>query len=116
LDEVKKHSINVCQHFKLDILLLLVLQPLPPKYGVSRPSAMSVVLDDSNLSLECIFTEPPRPPTPKPTLALYTRDHRRVQGDSNTGADWRDIEIRLVGTHSLWGTTYGMPRVHLRRI
>lgn len=43
--------------------------------------------------------EPPRPPTPEPTIAKYIRDTKRVLLPD----DWREIEIRLVGTHPLWG-------------
>lgn len=43
--------------------------------------------------------EPPRPPTPEPTIAVYTREvGRRKRTD-----EWEEIQIRLVGTHPLWG-------------
>ncbi|GLB43079.1 putative S-adenosyl-L-methionine-dependent protein methyltransferase that trimethylates the N-terminal glycine 'Gly- 2' of elongation factor 1-alpha, before also catalyzing the mono- and dimethylation of 'Lys-3' [Lyophyllum shimeji] len=55
--------------------------------------------DEEDISLDSVFTEPPRPPTPNPTVALY---HRELSG-STVGEDWTEIEIRLVGTHPLWG-------------
>ncbi|KAG9312659.1 putative methyltransferase-domain-containing protein [Chiua virens] len=48
--------------------------------------------DDDDLSLGVMFTEPPRPPTPDPTLSTYSR-----------GPGKADVTIRLVGSHSLWG-------------
>ncbi|KAF8970836.1 putative methyltransferase-domain-containing protein, partial [Flammula alnicola] len=42
--------------------------------------------------------EPPRPPTPEPTLSTYTRDDDKV----SSSTDWRKIDIRLVGSHPLW--------------
>ncbi|KAF7426391.1 nicotinamide n-methyltransferase [Pleurotus ostreatus] len=44
-----------------------------------------------DLGLDSVFTEPPRPPTPEPTIAVYDRE----QGGQ--------IKIRLVGSHPLWG-------------
>ncbi|KAF8803245.1 hypothetical protein BYT27DRAFT_7195839 [Phlegmacium glaucopus] len=55
--------------------------------------------DDESLDLETIFKEPPRPPTPEPTIAKYVRDTKEVRLPD----DWREIEIRLVGSHPLWG-------------
>ncbi|KAJ7115851.1 putative methyltransferase-domain-containing protein [Mycena epipterygia] len=52
--------------------------------------------DDIDLSLGSIFPEEPRPPTPEATVAVYDRDEDLVDG-------WRDIKIRLVGSHPLWG-------------
>ncbi|KAG6852539.1 hypothetical protein C0991_011055 [Blastosporella zonata] len=43
--------------------------------------------------------EPPRPPTPEPTIAVYTREK---PADKST-AEWMEIHIRLVGAHPLWG-------------
>jgi len=71
--------------------------------------------DDENLDLDTIFTvrnpkknliastnerakEPARPPTPEPTFAQYYRK-KNVDDDS----DWTEINIRLVGSHPLWG-------------
>lgn len=54
--------------------------------------------EDQTLSLDTIFTEPPRPPSPEPTIATYTR--QRLPDDPNA---WKTIDIRLVGSHPLWG-------------
>jgi nicotinamide N-methyltransferase len=43
-----------------------------------------------NINLIIQLQEPPRPPTPPPTFATYTR---------NT---FSDLKIRLVGSHPLW--------------
>ncbi|KAF9236770.1 putative methyltransferase-domain-containing protein [Melanogaster broomeanus] len=48
--------------------------------------------EDGDLSLGAVFTEPPRPPSPEPTLATYSR-----------GTAQPDVNIRLVGSHPLWG-------------
>ncbi|TFK23372.1 nicotinamide N-methyltransferase [Coprinopsis marcescibilis] len=55
--------------------------------------------DEFDLSLDSVFPEPPRPPTPQPTTATFTRDERFLKGDS----DWKNITIKLVGDHPLWG-------------
>ncbi|TFK35131.1 nicotinamide N-methyltransferase [Crucibulum laeve] len=55
--------------------------------------------DDENIDLGEIFTEPPRPPTPEPTISVYKRHEKNVTSDT----DWRQIDIRLVGSHPLWG-------------
>ncbi|KIJ67324.1 hypothetical protein HYDPIDRAFT_84429 [Hydnomerulius pinastri MD-312] len=47
---------------------------------------------DDDLSLGAVFTEPPRPPSPEPTLATFSR-----------GRGFPDVNIRLVGSHPLWG-------------
>jgi len=54
--------------------------------------------DDGRLSLDGLFPEPLRPPTPPPTLATYTRDRPGIPVE-----DWSRIEISLVGSHPLWG-------------
>ncbi|KAG6810555.1 hypothetical protein H0H92_011340 [Tricholoma furcatifolium] len=55
--------------------------------------------DEADISLDSMFTEPPRPPTPEPTIAVYAREK-----DLTAGSDeWKDIHIRLVGDHPLWG-------------
>lgn len=60
--------------------------------------------DDSDLSLDSIFTEQSRPPTPKPTFITYVRDQNGRENDGlDSMSDWRTVEIRLVGTHCLWG-------------
>jgi hypothetical protein len=43
--------------------------------------------------------EPTRPPTPDPTYATYIREEHGVRSPS----DWKKINIRLVGSHPLWG-------------
>ncbi|KAG6372715.1 hypothetical protein JVT61DRAFT_7482 [Boletus reticuloceps] len=48
--------------------------------------------DEGDLSLGTVFTEPPRPATPDPTLSTYSRRPGQP-----------DITIRLVGSHPLWG-------------
>ncbi|KAK7683092.1 hypothetical protein QCA50_013765 [Cerrena zonata] len=56
--------------------------------------------EDTNFSLDAVFTEPPRPPTPEPTIATYTRS----TSSTDDGLDqWSKIDIRLVGSHPLWG-------------
>ncbi|EPS95315.1 hypothetical protein FOMPIDRAFT_1168809 [Fomitopsis schrenkii] len=55
--------------------------------------------DEAGLDLDSVFTEPPRPPSPKPTLAVYKREG--VNTDKEW--DWSEISIRLVGSHPLWG-------------
>ncbi|GBE87585.1 Protein N-terminal and lysine N-methyltransferase EFM7 [Sparassis crispa] len=54
------------------------------------------------LGLDDIFTEPPRPPSPEPTVTLYTRD-AELPPWASSGCPWSTIEIRLVGSHPLWG-------------
>ncbi|KAI0819453.1 putative methyltransferase-domain-containing protein [Trametes gibbosa] len=41
--------------------------------------------------------EPTRPPSPEPTVTTYTRERQ------TDPTDWSSIEIRLVGSHPLWG-------------
>ncbi|KAJ7449599.1 putative methyltransferase-domain-containing protein [Mycena latifolia] len=53
--------------------------------------------DEDDLSLGSVFPEEPRPPTPEPTVTVYERE------DDLFLNDWRDIKIRLVGSHPLWG-------------
>ncbi|KDQ17335.1 hypothetical protein BOTBODRAFT_64330 [Botryobasidium botryosum FD-172 SS1] len=53
---------------------------------------------DEEIGLGDIFTEPPRPPSPEPTVAVY---HRSRQTRSEDG--WDRLLIRLVGSHPLWG-------------
>ncbi|KAH7886748.1 putative methyltransferase-domain-containing protein [Phlebopus sp. FC_14] len=59
---------------------------------------------ESELSLGTLFTEPVRPPSPKPTFVTYSRNsfHAR-QSDERGQASLEDVNIRLVGSHPLWG-------------
>ncbi|KAF7309709.1 LIM-domain-containing protein [Mycena indigotica] len=50
-----------------------------------------------NLQLDSIFPEEDRPPSPEATIAIYNRD------DDILDVDWRQLKIRLVGSHPLWG-------------
>ncbi|OBZ77623.1 Protein N-methyltransferase NNT1 [Grifola frondosa] len=60
--------------------------------------------DESGMALDAIFVEPPRPPSPEPTIAVYSRDKfHNAKSINNTQDDWSNIEIRLVGSHPLWG-------------
>lgn len=43
--------------------------------------------------------EPPRPPSPGPTVVVYKREAI----NTTDGSDWSEIPIRLVGSHPLWG-------------
>ncbi|KAK2459829.1 hypothetical protein APHAL10511_008150 [Amanita phalloides] len=54
--------------------------------------------EDGELSLHTIFTELARPPSPPASFALYVREV--PESDPN---EWVQIEIRLVGSHCLWG-------------
>ncbi|EJD51861.1 nicotinamide N-methyltransferase [Auricularia subglabra TFB-10046 SS5] len=60
---------------------------------------MSASDDDNELTLDSVFPEEERPPTPEPTTATYTRDPERV----SEADDWRELAIQLVGSHPLWG-------------
>jgi len=69
---------------------------------------MSISEDESELSLGSVFTEPPRPPSPEPTIAVYSRDLCHHWGKDSlsedlVASDWDHINIRLVGAHPLWG-------------
>ncbi|KAG6816372.1 hypothetical protein H0H87_006645 [Tephrocybe sp. NHM501043] len=67
--------------------------------------------DEAEISLGSMFThielsnvptvtqEPPRPPTPEPKLAVYTRE----KTVDPTAEEWKEIHVRLVGDHPLWG-------------
>ncbi|KAI9058036.1 hypothetical protein FKP32DRAFT_1582461 [Trametes sanguinea] len=55
---------------------------------------------EGGLALDSVFTEPPRPPSPEPTVATYTRERRATTSSPD---DWSTIDIRLVGSHPLWG-------------
>ncbi|PSS37996.1 hypothetical protein PHLCEN_2v179 [Hermanssonia centrifuga] len=57
--------------------------------------------------LDAIFPEPPRPPSPEPTIATYTRrvppPEWTEHAPPHDAHHWSEIEIRLVGSHPLWG-------------
>lgn len=58
-----------------------------------------------------LIQEPPRPPTPEPTVTIYERDPRSRKAFQDTVPkseiasedDWKKIEIKLVGKTELWG-------------
>ncbi|KAI0341503.1 hypothetical protein BDW22DRAFT_1359091 [Trametopsis cervina] len=65
---------------------------------------MSTSEDEAGLDLDAVFLEPPRPPSPEPTFATYSRaDAQSVQVQNNEYDVWSHIRIRLVGSHPLWG-------------
>lgn len=57
-----------------------------------------------------VIKEPPRPPSPEPTFVTYVRERsdvssseqKRIIGDG-LEEHWEKIELKLVGSHSLWG-------------
>ncbi|KAH9010147.1 nicotinamide N-methyltransferase [Lactarius hengduanensis] len=55
--------------------------------------------DDECLMLDEIFPDPPRPPSPEPTIAVYESGVT----DAGTPRLWSTITVRLVGSHPLWG-------------
>ena len=63
------------------------------------------------LNVTCsLHQEPPRPPSPEPTVFTYTRLFHQGQSPSIGGPssdfpylNWTHLEIRLVGSHPLWG-------------
>ncbi|KAH7908812.1 putative methyltransferase-domain-containing protein [Hygrophoropsis aurantiaca] len=56
---------------------------------------------DGELALDSVFTEPPRPPTPDPTFATYTRNTDAIINDAAQLPS--EVKITLVGSHPLWG-------------
>ncbi|KIM79254.1 hypothetical protein PILCRDRAFT_823505 [Piloderma croceum F 1598] len=70
---------------------------------------MSTSEDESDLLLNSLFTEPARPPSPAPTIVVYNRDLHHQEPCKNAplndpeSNNWDHVDIRLVGTHSLWG-------------
>ncbi|KAF9512129.1 hypothetical protein BS47DRAFT_1466587 [Hydnum rufescens UP504] len=56
--------------------------------------------DSEEFGIGDIFPEPPRPPSPEPTVEVYYRDPNI---HNNRIHDWVSISIRLVGSHPLWG-------------
>jgi hypothetical protein len=88
--------------------------------------------DDGSLALSAIFTvnpdkfldvprsvitfpptpslvgpqEPPRPPTPEPTIVVYNNNFNNETAeaqDQQNHLAWSTISVRLVGSHPLWG-------------
>ncbi|KAJ7043501.1 nicotinamide N-methyltransferase [Mycena alexandri] len=55
--------------------------------------------DDIGLDLDSVFPEEERPPTPEATVVVYEREER----DGDAQNEWREVKIRLVGAHPLWG-------------
>lgn len=57
-----------------------------------------------------VIKEPPRPPSPQPTYVTYIRElsdassseEKQIIGDG-LEEPWAKIELKLVGSHSLWG-------------
>ncbi|KAF7308625.1 LIM-domain-containing protein [Mycena chlorophos] len=49
-----------------------------------------------DLDLDSIFPEEERPPSPEATVVVYDRD------EDIAATDWRQLKIRLVGSHPLW--------------
>ncbi|KAI0937635.1 hypothetical protein AcW1_001532 [Taiwanofungus camphoratus] len=69
---------------------------------------MSDSEDENVMALDAMFTEPPRPPPPEPTVSIYTRSvrsdlHAKRDIEDDKGHQWSTIQIRLVGSHPLWG-------------
>ncbi|THU95606.1 hypothetical protein K435DRAFT_966334 [Dendrothele bispora CBS 962.96] len=52
--------------------------------------------DETDFNLDSVFTEPPRLPSPEPTVSTYTRE-------SVDDEEVKELRIRLVGSHPLWG-------------
>ena len=75
--------------------------------------------DDERLMLDSIFPvssyphiiaisshipqEPPRPPSPEPTIAVYERSVIDDPTTVSAQTPWSTITVRLVGSHPLWG-------------
>ncbi|RXW12332.1 hypothetical protein EST38_g13520, partial [Candolleomyces aberdarensis] len=55
--------------------------------------------DSDDEILVSMFPEPPRPPSPEPTISIYNRNKTFIKSPE----DWEEIKIRLVGDHPLWG-------------
>ncbi|CAE6511628.1 unnamed protein product [Rhizoctonia solani] len=80
-------------------------------YDVSRANKTSFIPppglmteyteNEDDLSLDNVFEEPPRPPTPPPTFTTYNRQAARLKSRSNV-PEWSSIELQLVGHHVLW--------------
>ncbi|KDQ58290.1 hypothetical protein JAAARDRAFT_35099 [Jaapia argillacea MUCL 33604] len=59
--------------------------------------------EDIGLSLDSVFTEAPRPPSPEATVSVYNRDLDRPESSQESEGPWSTVKIRLVGSHPLWG-------------
>ncbi|KAH9996385.1 hypothetical protein BJV74DRAFT_827878 [Russula compacta] len=60
--------------------------------------------DDEDLALGTIFIDPPRPPSPEPTIAVYHNiDIANNIANEDDYHPWSTISVRLVGSHPLWG-------------
>ncbi|KAI8986773.1 putative methyltransferase-domain-containing protein [Trametes punicea] len=64
---------------------------------------------EAGLALDAVFTVcltvdcthgTPSPPSPEPTVTIYQREQQVVESSEDA---WSSIEIRLVGSHPLWG-------------
>ncbi|KAF8706667.1 Protein N-terminal and lysine N-methyltransferase EFM7, partial [Rhizoctonia solani] len=55
--------------------------------------------NEDELGLDNVFEEPPRPPTPPPTLTTYHRQATRLKSDAS---EWSTLDLQLVGHHVLW--------------
>ena len=68
----------------------------------------SIVQLDQDLSPRPIppTQDPPRPPSPEPTIAVYENianlEDNLLNHDPSP-SPWKTISVRLVGSHPLWG-------------
>ncbi|KII90355.1 hypothetical protein PLICRDRAFT_529182 [Plicaturopsis crispa FD-325 SS-3] len=69
------------------------------------PDAQSDVesVPDADIDLDAMFPEPERPPSPEPSVVVYTREHSVDAVTGRGGDEWTSVTIRLVGSHPLWG-------------
>lgn len=79
-------------------------------FTVSIHNTISIILRSTSGSFQ---QEPPRPPSPEPTVFTYTRppnsqrplhteSHPKVPSDL-ASSNWSRLKIKLVGSHPLWG-------------
>ncbi|KAL7411886.1 putative methyltransferase-domain-containing protein [Mrakia frigida] len=61
------------------------------------PSSTHSDQEEEDFDLGDMFPEPPRPASPPPTFASYTRP------STAEPSEWSELDIRLVGQHPLWG-------------
>ncbi|PAV19105.1 nicotinamide N-methyltransferase [Pyrrhoderma noxium] len=61
--------------------------------------------ENDDLALDAVFPEEERPPTPDPTITTYVRTLKQAERGNEASQHymWDAIEVRLVGTHPLWG-------------